>query len=44
MRQYAPMRRLREAVQIARAHGRSWNHIAVALGVSPHSGRSGRVG
>ena len=26
--------RLREAVQLARAHGRSWNQIAVALGVS----------
>jgi hypothetical protein len=25
--------RLREAVEIARAHGRSWNQIAVALGV-----------
>ena len=24
--------RLREAVVLARAHGRSWNHIALALG------------
>ena len=29
--------RLREAVQSARAHGRSWNQISVALGVSPPS-------
>ena len=26
--------RLREAVEVARAHDRSWNQIAVALGVS----------
>lgn len=26
--------RLREAIEVARAHGRSWNQIAVALGVS----------
>jgi pyrroloquinoline quinone (PQQ) biosynthesis protein C len=26
--------RLREAVLLARAHGRSWNRIALALGVS----------
>jgi hypothetical protein len=31
--------RLREAVEVARAHGRSWNHIAVALGVSRHAAR-----
>lgn len=31
--------RLREAVEIARAHGRSWNHIAVALGVSRQAAR-----
>ncbi|MDP9181648.1 MAG: sigma-70 family RNA polymerase sigma factor [Actinomycetota bacterium] len=31
--------RLREAVQVARAHGRSWNQIAVALGVSRQAAR-----
>ena len=31
--------RLRKAVEIARAHGRSWNHIAVALGVSRQAAR-----
>lgn len=31
--------RLREAVQIARAQGRSWNRIAVALGVSRQAAR-----
>lgn len=31
--------RLREAVAAARAHGRSWNHIAVALGVSRQAAR-----
>jgi hypothetical protein len=31
--------RLRKAVQIARAHGRSWNQIAVALGVSRQAAR-----
>jgi hypothetical protein len=31
--------RLREAVLIARAHGRSWNHIALALGVSRQAAR-----
>jgi hypothetical protein len=31
--------RLREAVQIARAHGRSWNQIALALGVSRQAAR-----
>ena len=31
--------RLREAVENARAHGRSWNHIAVALGVSRQAAR-----
>ncbi len=31
--------RLREAVEDARAHGRSWNHIAVALGVSRQAAR-----
>ena len=31
--------RLREAVQLARAHGRSWNQIAVALGVSRQAAR-----
>jgi hypothetical protein len=30
---------LREAVQLARAHGRSWNQIAVALGVSRQAAR-----
>ena len=31
--------RLREAVGLARAHGRSWNHIAVALGTSRQAAR-----
>jgi hypothetical protein len=31
--------RLREAVGLARAHGRSWNHIALALGVSRQAAR-----
>ena len=31
--------RLREAVEIARTHGRSWNQIAVALGVSRQAAR-----
>ena len=31
--------RLREAVELARAHGRSWNQIAVALGVSRQAAR-----
>jgi rubrerythrin len=31
--------RLREAVEIARAHGRSWNQIGVALGVSRQAAR-----
>ncbi len=31
--------RLREAVVLARAHGRSWNHIALALGVSRQAAR-----
>lgn len=31
--------RLREAVQSARAHGRSWNQISVALGVSRQAAR-----
>lgn len=31
--------RLREAVEIARAHGRSWNEIGVALGVSRQAAR-----
>lgn len=31
--------RLREAVLLARARGRSWNHIALALGVSRQAAR-----
>jgi hypothetical protein len=31
--------RLREAVEVARAHGRSWNQIAVALGVTRQAAR-----
>ncbi|HEY8822186.1 MAG TPA: AsnC family protein [Dermatophilaceae bacterium] len=31
--------RLREAVEVARAHDRSWNQIAVALGVSRQAAR-----
>jgi hypothetical protein len=30
---------LGEAVEVARAHGRSWNQIALALGVSRQAGR-----
>jgi hypothetical protein len=31
--------RLRDAVEVARAHNRSWNQIAVALGVSRQAAR-----
>lgn len=31
--------RLREAVESARTHGRSWNRIAIALGVSRQAAR-----
>lgn len=31
--------RLRESVEVARAHGRSWNQIALALGVSRQAAR-----
>ena len=31
--------RLREAVEVARTHDRSWNQIAVALGVSRQAAR-----
>jgi transposase len=31
--------RLREAVEVARTHGRSWNQIAIALGVSRQAAR-----
>ena len=31
--------RLRDAIGVARAHGRSWNQIAVALGVSRQAAR-----
>lgn len=31
--------RLREAVEIARAHDRSWNDIAIALGVTRQAAR-----
>lgn len=31
--------RLREAVEVARAHGRSWNQIGVALGVTRQAAR-----
>jgi hypothetical protein len=31
--------RLREAVEVARAHDRSWNQIALALGVSRQAAR-----
>ena len=31
--------RLRQAVQIARGHGRFWNQISVALGVSREAAR-----
>jgi DNA-directed RNA polymerase specialized sigma24 family protein len=36
--------RLREAVILARARGRSWNHIALALGVSRQAARQRFVG
>ncbi len=39
--------RLREAVEVARAHGRSWNQVAMALGVSRQAARqrfSAKVG
>lgn len=36
---HADEARLQEAVEVARAHGRSWNHIAVALGVSRQAAR-----
>jgi len=35
----ADQARLEEAVQVARARGRSWNQIAVALGVSRQAAR-----
>ena len=35
----ADQARLREAVEVARAHDRSWNQIAVALGVSRQAAR-----
>lgn len=35
----ADQARLREAVEVARAHGRSWNDIALALGVSRQAAR-----
>ncbi len=31
--------RLREAVEVARGHGRSWNQLALALGVSRQAAR-----
>lgn len=31
--------RLRELVELARGHGRSWNRIAIALGVSRQAAR-----
>ena len=31
--------RLREYIEVARAHGRSWNQIAIALGVSRQAAR-----
>ncbi len=31
--------RVRERVEVARAHGRSWNRIALALGVSRQAAR-----
>jgi len=31
--------RLKETVEVARARGRSWNHIALALGVSRQAAR-----
>lgn len=38
-RVHADETRLREAVQVARAHGRSWNQIAMSLGVSRQAAR-----
>ena len=35
----ADQARLREAVSLARARGRSWNYIALALGVSRQAAR-----
>jgi DNA-directed RNA polymerase specialized sigma24 family protein len=35
--------RLREAVDLARAHGRSWNQIALALGVSSRTANRRRM-
>lgn len=35
----ADQARLQEAVAVARARGRSWNHIALALGVSRQAAR-----
>lgn len=36
---HADEARLREAVQLARSHGRSWNQIGLALGVSRQAAR-----
>ena len=36
---HADEARLREAVKVARAHDRSWNQIAVVLGVSRQAAR-----
>ena len=36
--------RLREAVEVARAHDRWWNQIAVALGVSRQAARQRQAG
>jgi len=36
---HAEEAKLREAVQLARGHGHSWNRIAVALGVSRQAAR-----
>jgi len=36
---YAAEARLRETVEIARAHGRSWGRIGMALGVSRQAAR-----
>lgn len=35
----ADQARLHEAVALARARGRSWNHIALALGISRQAAR-----
>lgn len=35
----ADQARLRESVALARAHGRSWNEIAISLGVSRQAAR-----